>query len=66
MDFGMMTGFIVEIVIIPFYIGLIPFEPRFCPKSNKDFGSKIFEQSFVSQPGHTLIHNAFPIVIVPT
>jgi hypothetical protein len=30
----MMTGFIVEIVIIPFYIGLIPFEPRFCPKSN--------------------------------
>jgi protein-S-isoprenylcysteine O-methyltransferase Ste14 len=33
MDFGMMTGFIVEIFIIPFYIGLIPFEPRFCPKS---------------------------------
>jgi hypothetical protein len=34
MDFGMMTGFIVEIFIIPFSIGLIPFEPQFCPKSN--------------------------------
>jgi hypothetical protein len=32
----MMTGFIVEIVIIPFYIGLIPFEPRFCPKSKSE------------------------------
>jgi hypothetical protein len=32
-DFGMMTGFMVEIVIIPFYMVLIPFEPQFCPKS---------------------------------